>query len=97
MNDGRHCPSVVRMASQTLLSSRMRTRQGEDFLLGQALLARQAVKSGQEPVQLAFVRKEMVQQPGRLGFGQAADSLNHFGGGHDEKGSPFSAWRKLKP
>jgi hypothetical protein len=73
------------MASQTLLSSKMRTRQGEDFLFGQASLAWQAVKGGQHAVQLAFLGKEIVEKPRRLRLGKLADGINHFGRGHAQK------------
>jgi hypothetical protein len=46
----RQNPSVVKMASQTLLSRRTRTRQGENVIFCQAAFAGQAVESRQGPV-----------------------------------------------
>ena len=42
------CPGFL---SQTLLSSSTRARQGEDFVLGQRVLSRQAVNGCQQPIQ----------------------------------------------
>jgi hypothetical protein len=78
----RHWPSVVRMASQTLVSSRMRPGQGEDLFLGQAGLAGQAVKGGQQPIQFAVIGEQVVKKTRGFRGGQAADFLKHFSSCH---------------
>src|SRR2546423_2121070 len=59
----RHCPLVVRIASQTLLSSRTRTRELKDFLFGQAGFSGQAVERGQQPIQFALLGKPILIKP----------------------------------
>ena len=61
------------MASQTLLSSRTRTGQGENFLLGQPVLAGQAVKRRQGAVQFVFRRKKILINALHLLIGQPLD------------------------
>ena len=73
----RHWPSVVRMASQTLLSSRTRTRKVEDFLFGQTGFARQAVERGQQPVQFARLGEKTPVKPHGFPVGKLPDLLNH--------------------
>ena len=68
----------------------MRTRQGEDFLLGQAGRTGQPVKGGQQLVQLALIREEPVQQTRRLRRREPADFLNHFSSSHAGKVSRFN-------
>jgi hypothetical protein len=53
----RQKPSVVKMASQTLLSRRTRTRQGENLLFRQAAFAWQAIERRQGAVHFPFRRK----------------------------------------
>ena len=69
----RQKPSVVKMASQTLLSSSTRTRQGENVLFRQAVFARQAVKSRQGAVQFAVRGKKILINPLGLLVGQPLD------------------------
>ena len=66
------------MASQTLLSSSTRTRQGEDFILGQGVASGQAVNGRQEPIQFGFRRKQEIIDRRRFAFRQALDFLNYF-------------------
>ena len=86
----RHWPSVVRTASQTLVSSRIRTRQGEDFLFSQTGRPGQSVEGGQQLVQLALIREQPVQQARRLRRRETADFLNHFSSSHAGKVNRFN-------
>ena len=72
----RQNPSVVKMASQTLLSRRTRTGQGENFLFGQTVLAGQAVKCHQRAVQFVFRRKKILIDALDLLIGQVPDFFN---------------------
>ena len=78
----RQRPSAVRMASQTLLSSRTRTREIEDFFFGQTAFSRQAVKRGQQAIQFARFEKKMLIKPHRFLVGELPDFLNHASRGH---------------
>jgi len=70
------------MASQTLLSSRTRTRKVEDFLFGQAGFARQPVERGQQPVQFARLGEKILVKPHGLPVGKLPDLLNHISCDH---------------
>ncbi len=74
----RQNPSVVKMASQTLLSRRTRTGQGENFRFGQTLFARQTVERGQHPVQFALHREKILIDALDLLVGQPLDFFNHL-------------------
>src|SRR5208283_1622561 len=69
----RQNPSVVKMASHTLLSRRTRTRQGENLLFRQAAFAWQAVESRQRAVHFIFRRKKILIDPLDLLIGQPLD------------------------
>ena len=56
----RQNPSVVSIASQTLVSRRTRTRESESFLFCQTPRSRQTVESGQHAVQFALSRKQVI-------------------------------------
>ncbi len=78
----RQKPSVVRMASQTLLSRMMRTRQGESFFFGQAGFSRQTIKHGQQAIQFAFGGKKIFINFFRLLVGKLLYFVNYFAGLH---------------
>ena len=78
----RQRPSAVRMASQTLLSSRTRTREIEDFFFGQTAFSGQAVKRGQQAIQFARFGKKILIKAHRFLVGQLPDSLNHASRDH---------------
>ena len=69
----RQNPSVVKMASQTLLSRRTRTRQGENFLFRQDAFAWQAVERRQCAVHFVFRRKKILIDALDLLIGQPLD------------------------
>jgi hypothetical protein len=71
----RQNPSVVRIASQTLLSRRASTRQRENVLFSHAGFAGQTVKRGQYPVQFAFRRKKILVDRLGLLIGQPLNFL----------------------
>jgi hypothetical protein len=60
----------------------MRTRQGENCLFGQPDFPGQAVKGGQQPVQLALLGKKIVVKPRGLRVGKTADFVNHLSHRH---------------
>ena len=60
----------------------MRTGQCEDLFLGQAGLAGQPVKGGQQPIQFAFIGEQVVKETRGFRGGQAADFFKHFSGCH---------------
>ena len=66
------------MASQTLLSSSTRTRQGEDFVLGQGAASGQAVNRRQKPIQFGFRREQKVIDRRRFALWEALDFSNYF-------------------
>ena len=70
------------MASQTLLSRMMRTRQGESFFFGQADFSRQTIKDGKQPVQFTFGGKKIFINFFRLLVGKLLYFVNHFTGLH---------------
>ena len=78
----RHAPSVVKMASQTLLSSRTRTRQGENFLFRQIGFARQTVERSQEPIQFALFGEKTIVKPRGLLVGETPDFFNYLARRH---------------
>jgi len=59
------------MASQSLLSSRICTGQGENLFLGQGGLAGQ-------PIQFTFIGEQFIKETRGFRGGQAADFLKHF-------------------
>lgn len=69
----RQNPSVVKMASQTLLSRRTRTRQGENFLFRQRAFAWQAVESRQRAIHFVIRRKKILIDAFDLLIGQPLD------------------------
>jgi TPR repeat protein len=60
----------------------MRTGQGKDLFLGQAGLAGQAVKGGQQPIQFAVIGEQSIKKKRGFRGGQAAYFLKHFSSGH---------------
>jgi hypothetical protein len=70
----RQKPSVVKMASQTLLSRRTRTGQGENFVFCQMVFfAGQTVESRQGAIQFVFRRKKILIDALDLLVGQPPD------------------------
>jgi len=69
----RQNPSVVKMASQTLLSRRTRTRQGENFFFRQAAFAWQTVESRQRAIHFVIRRKKILIDALDLLIGQPLD------------------------
>jgi hypothetical protein len=64
------------MASQTLLSRRTRTGQGENFCFGQGAFAGQTVESRQGAIQFVFRRKKVLIDALDLLIGQPLDFFN---------------------
>src|SRR5882724_384313 len=73
----RQKPSVVRTASQTLLSRMMRTREGENFFFSQAGFSRQTIKRAEQPVQFALGGKKILINFLGLLVGKPLDFINH--------------------
>ena len=78
----RHAPLVVRRASQTLLSSRTRTRQGENLLFAQSGFARQSVERGQEPVHFGLLGEKTVVKPRGLLVRELTDLFDYLARSH---------------
>jgi len=64
------------MASQTLLSRRTRTGQGENFFFGQGVFAGQTVESRQGAVHFVCRRKKILIDALDLLIGQPLDFFN---------------------
>ena len=78
----RHAPLVVSRASQTLLSSRTRTRQGENLLFAQSRFARQSVERGQEPVHFGLLGEKTVVKPRGLLVRELTDLFDYLARSH---------------